>query len=310
LSEARFILSDCLDGLDAVGDGTVKLVLSSPPYNLGKVYERDQKRSLEEYKAWFAPIANKIVNKVLADGHVCWQSGNYVQNGALVPLDYFFYEIFTSLGLVLRNRIIWQFDFGLHAKKRFSGRYETILWFSKGDSYTFNLDPVRVPQRYPGKRHALSKGEKAGTPSGNPKGKNPGDFWTFLPQQEMHESNIWRFPNVKANHVEKTLHPCQFPIELAERCVLALTNSGDVVLDPFAGVGTSVIAAVRHGRGGIGIDRDPVYIGLAQERLDSLLGGTLRVREMGRPVTEPARNQRVAQLPREWMDEHEEAKIA
>jgi DNA modification methylase len=101
-----------------------------------------------------------------------------VKDGEVYLLDIYFYDIFKDAGFKLRNRIIWHFEHGLHASKRFSGRYENILWFTKNDEYTFNLDSVRVPSKYPGKTHY--KGEKRGLPSGNPLGKNPSDLWTIL----------------------------------------------------------------------------------------------------------------------------------
>ncbi len=155
--------------------------------------------------------------------------------------------------------------------KRFSGRYEVILWFTKSNDYTFNLDAVRVPQRYPQKRHF--KGPNKGELSGNPLGKNPSD--------------VWEIPNVKANHVEKTIHPCQFPVELIERLVLALTDPDDWVFDPFMGVGTTAIAALMHGRRAAGAEIMPEYIALARERIYSAARGQLRVRPMGREVYDP-----------------------
>jgi adenine-specific DNA-methyltransferase len=206
-------------------------------------------------------------------GSICWQVGNYVDKGAIIPLDTVLYPIFSNLGLRMRNRIIWHFEHGLHCSRRFSGRYETIIWFTKTDHYVFNLDPVRVPQKYPGKKHF--KGPKAGQYSGNPLGKNPGDLWVI--------------PNVKSNHVEKTEHPCQFPVELIERLVLSLTNEGDWVLDPFLGTGTSVIAAVRHGRRGAGAEILPKYIELARQRIQQEIEGSLRTRPMTRPVYDPVK---------------------
>ena len=129
-----------------------------------------------------------------------------------------------------------------------------------------------MPQKYPGKKHF--KGPNTGQLSGHPLGKNPGD--------------VWIFPNVKNNHVEKTSHPCQFPVELVERLVLALTGPGDAVLDPYMGAGSSVIAAVKHGRFGLGCDIVPEYVALARERLAALAAGTLRTRPMDRPVFQPA----------------------
>src|SRR5207245_1244620 len=154
----------------------------------------------------------------------------------------------------------------LHASKRFSGRYETLLWFTKGDEYTFNLDAVRVPSKYPGKTHF--KGQKRGQPSGNPLGKNPSDKWQVLVQDW--ENALWNIPNVKANHPEKTIHPCQFPIELVERCVLALTNEGDWVLDPFSGVGSALLAALRNGRKSIGCEKEAEYVAIAKQRVADL----------------------------------------
>ena len=163
---------------------------------------------------------------------------------------------------------MWTFNHGLHCTKRLSGRHETILWFTKSNDYIFNLDPIRVPSKYPNKRHF--KGPKKGQLSGNPLGKNPGD--------------VWDIPNVKSNHVEKTEHPCQFPVELVERLVLSMTNPGDTVLDPFAGVGSTLIAAEKNGRIGVGCEVVPAYHGIATARLDRLRAGTLKTRPMGKPI--------------------------
>jgi DNA modification methylase len=176
-----------------------------------------------------------------------------------------------------------------------------LLWFTKGDDYTFNLDPVRVPQLYPGKRHSAKKGARAGQPSGNPKGKNPSDVWEFDPGKALVLCPIWEVPNVKANHPEKTSHPCQFPSELVERCVLAFTNEDDLVLDPFVGSGTTAIAALQHKRRAVGIDRDARYVELARHRLDLLVQGELRTRPIGKPVRRPVPGEAVASLPQEWL---------
>ena len=145
------------------------------------------------------------------------------------------------------------------------------MWFTKSDDYTFNLDPIRVPSKYPGKKHF--KGPKAGQLSGNPLGKNPSDVWVF--------------PNVKNNHVEKTIHPCQFPVELVERLVLSLTHKGDSVFDPYMGVGSTVVAAAMHGRRGAGCDVVESYVAIARERLADLERGTLKTRPMNKPVYDP-----------------------
>jgi len=268
---ADFVLyeGDCLDLLSHIPDGFVKLVATSPPYNLGKPYE--SRLDMDEYLAQQRRVIEECV-RVLADqGSICWQVGNYVKDSEIIPLDIALYPIFASLGLHLRNRIVWHFGHGLHASKRFSGRYEVIVWFTKGKEYTFNLDVVRVPQKYPKKRYF--KGPKKGQLSGNPLGKNPSD--------------IWEVPNVKANHVEKTIHPCQFPVELIERLVLSMTDEGDWVLDPFIGVGTTAIAALLHNRKAIGAEIVPEYVEVAKERIRLAEKGALRIRPMKRMVYDP-----------------------
>lgn len=260
---------DCLDLLGRLPDRFVQLVVTSPPYNLGKAYE--SRLDLDEYLAQQRRVIEECVRVIDDRGSICWQVGNYVDDGEIIPLDVVLYPIFATPGLRLRNRIMWHFGHGLHASKRFSGRYEVILWFTKGDDYIFNLDAVRVPQKYPGKKYF--KGPKKGQFSANPLGKNPTD--------------VWEIPNVKANHVEKTIHPCQFPVELVERLVLALTKEGDWVLDPFMGVGSAAIAALIHGRRAMGAEIMPEYVQIARERIRLAERGALRVRPMERSVYDP-----------------------
>jgi len=260
---------DCLEMLRAIPAESMQLIVTSPPYNIGKEYEK--RLHLDVYLRQQAQVIAECVRTLAPTGSLCWQVGNYVDQGAIIPLDTVLYPIFSGLGLRMRNRIIWHFEHGLHCSRRFSGRYETIIWFTKSDEYVFNLDAVRVPQKYPGKKYF--KGPKAGQYSCNPLGKNPGDLWVI--------------PNVKSNHVEKTDHPCQFPVELIERLVLALTNEEDWVLDPFLGTGTTVIAAIRHGRRGVGAETVPKYVQLARQRIQQEIEGTLRTRPMDRPVYDP-----------------------
>lgn len=260
---------DCLALLGQIPDGTIDLILTSPPYNLGKPYEK--KLELKTYIKEQSKVIEQCARTLSDRGSICWQVGNFVDNGRIVPLDIVLYPIFEKLGLSLRNRIVWHFGHGLHASRRFSGRYEVILWFTRTDRYIFNLDPVRVPQKYPDKKHF--KGPKKGKPSGNPLGKNPSD--------------IWEIPNVKANHVEKTGHPCQFPVELAERLVLSLTDEGARVMDPFMGTGSTAIAALIHNRKAAGAEIKKEYYDLAQKRVAQVQDGTLRIRPMARPVYDP-----------------------
>lgn len=270
-SHARIHHGDNSLYLRELPDESMKLIVTSPPYNIGKKYEK--RTSLDRYLAAQAKVIAECVRLLHPQGSICWQVGNHItSDGEVVPLDAVLYPLFKQHGLFMRNRIVWHFGHGLHCTKRFSGRYETIMWFSKGKDYTFNLDPVRVPSKYPGKKYF--KGPKAGQLSCNPLGKNPGDLWII--------------PNVKSNHCEKTEHPCQFPVELIERLVLSMTNEGDAVLDPYMGVGSSVIAAIKHNRYGFGCELDHGYVDIAWERVHAYRSGILKTRPMNKPVYDPS----------------------
>lgn len=286
---------ECLNILKKIDDGKFDLIITSPPYNIGKSYET--KTSIEKYLETQEEIINELVRTLSEKGNLCWQVGNYVDKREVYPLDIYYYQIFKKHGLKLRNRIIWHFGHGLHASNRFSGRYETILWFSKTDNYIFNLDNVRVPSKYPGKLHF--KGPKKGQPSGNPLGKNPSDIWKIIKQDW--DSAMWDIPNVKSNHPEKTDHPCQFPIELVERCVLALTEEKSWVLDPFSGVGSSIIAAIKNNRNAIGIERDDTYCKIARQRIANFKEGRLKIRPINKPIHKPTGNDKVSKVPTEWL---------
>jgi len=256
----------------------VDFVVTSPPYNIGKSYEK--RTRLDDYLEWQKGIIAKIAEHVPENGNICWQVGNYTENGHIIPLDIELHPIFRNLGFKLRNRIVWRFGHGLHGKRRFSGRYEMVLWYTRGENYTFNLDAVRIDSKYPSKRSY--KGPNAGKISGHPLGKNPEDFWENIPENF---TDAWtNIPNVKGNHIEKTAHPCQFPVGLIERLILALTNKNDLVFDPFCGVGSTGVAAALHKRKFIGCEIMPEYVEIAKKRIDDALAGALRYRPHDKPL--------------------------
>lgn len=248
------------------------LVVTSPPYNIGKPYET--KDDLSRYLEWQERIIDLIVPRMKTTGSICWQVGNFVDNGQISPLDIEFAPIFKKHRLQLRNRIIWHFGHGLHSRRRFSGRYETVMWYTVSDGYFFDLDPIRVPSKYPGKRHF--KGPKKGMVSGNPLGKNPED--------------VWNIPNVKSNHVEKTEHPCQFPVGLIERLVLSMSREGDLVFDPFAGVASAGVASLLHKRRFWGCELDEGFAATGYERLRQTEEGSVRFRPHDRPLYDHTRS--------------------
>lgn len=282
------VQKDALRFLSELPDNSVDLAVSSPPYFMGREY--DISDSVEDFVTIHEKLSRQLVRVLAPGGSICWQVGSHVSNNVIVPLDAVVYSAFSKAEeLRLRNRIIWTFGHGVHCARRFSGRHETILWFTKGDNYPFNLDAVRVPQKYPGKKHY--KGQKQGEPSGNPLGKNPGD--------------VWEIPNVKAGHVEKTEHPCQFPVALVQRLVRALCTPDGLVIDPFLGSGSAGVAALTEGRRFAGCDIEHRYVKIARARIKALQAGTLKIRPLEQPIHVPNKNDSVARVPLQWREKRE-----
>ena len=281
---------DCFKLLDKIESDSIDLVVTSPPYCMGKSYE-DPKDDLITFEKQHIKLFPQVYRVLKTGGSLCWQIGYHVKDSMMMPLDYIVYDIINRKlpveireNLFLRNRLVWTFGHGLNSTRRFSGRHEVILWFTKGTEYNFDLDSVRVPQKYPGKRYY--KGDKKGELSGNPQGKNPSD--------------VWDVPNVKANHIEKTDHPCQFPVVLPQRLIRALTPEDGIVLDPFAGSGTSGVAAIIENRKFIGAELTSEYHAIAKKRMEQAVSGTIAYRE-DKPVAEPDTRMSVAQLPEEFV---------
>jgi adenine-specific DNA-methyltransferase len=245
----RIYNGDCMELLRRLPKESIDLVVTSPPYNIGKEYERT--RALDFYLEEQSKVITECARALKSTGSIFWQVGSYARDGALVPLDIKIFPILEGFGLIPRNRIVWIRQHGLHANRKFSARHETILWFTKSDDYKFNLDRIRVPQKYQNKRSY--RPENHGELTCNPKGKNPGD--------------IWLFRNVKHNHEEQTIHPCQFPEDLIARIILSTTNEGDVVLDPYMGAATVAVVARDHGRRFVGAEIDSRYYSVALRRI-------------------------------------------
>ena len=259
-----------------------QIIFTSPPYNLKKPYSTyADDKDLPVYLEWQRRIITKCVERLEDGGSICWQVGNYVSNGHIIPLDLELNPIFRDLKLQLRNRVVWHFGHGLHCKRRFSGRYEVVLWYTKTDEYKFNLDAVRIKPKYPHKKYY--KGPKKGQLSCNPLGKNPDDVWAI----DRDLGDFWEIPNVKHNHTEKTKHPCQFPIALAQRFVAALSDPGDSVFDPFLGVGSTAAAAALLGRHFFGAELNPEYFKVARDRVEKAAAGILPFRDANKPIYTP-----------------------
>jgi adenine-specific DNA-methyltransferase len=273
-------LSDCNEFIKTLPAESVDLTVSSPPYFMGKAYDKSTK--IEDFIEAHKSLLPELLRVTKPGGSLCWQVGYHIKDGVTTPLDFLVHGIFSSSGaLQLRNRIIWTFGHGLHTQRRFSGRHETILWYTKGDGYYFDLDRVRVPQKYPGK--VAYVGKRKGQPSGNPLGKNPAD--------------VWDIPNVKALHVEKTEHPCQFPVALAQRLVRGLSPANGRVFDPFMGAGSSGIAALLEKRKFVGVEINKAYYDIAHSRCELAFNEKIKIRPLEKPIQVAGPNSSVVKKP-------------
>jgi adenine-specific DNA-methyltransferase len=239
---------DALELLTKVPDASIALVLTSPPYNIGKPYE--QRLDIGEYLNWCESWLSEIRRTLTPDGAL-WLNLGFVEvphRGRAVPIPYLLWE---RLGLYLVQEVVWSQPNGVACKRRLSPRNEKLLWLVKNpDNYVFDLDAIRDPNvAYPNQRHR-------GRTRCNPLGKNPGDVW-----------NIRRVPAGRPT-AERTSHPTQMPLLLADRIIRATSRPGDLVLDPFAGSSTTVVSAVRQGRIGAGFEINKDYVGLISARFE------------------------------------------
>lgn len=287
---------NCMDLLKSLPDESIDLTVTSPPYCMGKEYEEGN--DLATFLKAHEKIFPEIVRITKPGGSICWQVGSHVSGGSITPLDYLVHQLLSKEdGIYLRNRVIWTFGHGFHCTNRFSGRYEVVMWYTKGEDYYFDLDAVRVPQKYPGKR--ANKGPKKGELSGNPRGKNPSDIWEDLPD------DIWHIPNVKANHIEKTEHPCQYPVALVTRLVRALSPASGLVLDPFAGVASAGVSALLENRRFLGAELNREYINIANKRLCDAISGEIKIRPLEKEIYAPQPNEKVAMKPDHFWKEQQ-----
>lgn len=257
----QIILGNAFELIKKVPDGSVDLILTSPPYGIGKEYEK-RSETIEEYMAAFQPMVAECVRVLKNTGSIAWEIGNWINrdgNGrSIVPLEYPYFEAFSKLGMVLRNRIVWIHRTTAYngSKKIFTPSHESILWLTKSDDYAFNLtENVLVKQKDPMKVYHVLRGGIPVIKRAVPEGIDPGD--------------VWDIP-FGSNSSERWDHPAQFPEALARKAIDCFSNSGDIVLDPFAGVATTLKVAKDLGRKYLGFEKEPHYYNQAVLRLNGI----------------------------------------
>lgn len=249
------ICGDAFQLIKQVESGSVDLVLTSPPYGIGKSYEK-RCDSMEEYSEMMLPIVPEVIRVLKPGGVIAWQVGQRLEADNVINLSEVYLPEFRRLGMKMINRLIWEF----HDNKPFAGTHyqrlttcheEVLILYKPGADYSFDLDSVRVPQTYPTK--VCYRSSRRGVITCNPKGKNPGDVW------DIHTLHF--------NSPEKLDHPAQYPEKLCEGLIGLLSKQGDVVLDPFAGTGTTLYVAKAMGRRFIGFEKEAHYCDESRIRL-------------------------------------------
>lgn len=240
---------DCVAGIRQLGQGSIDLTVTSPPYNIGKAYESSM--LVDDYLSWCESWIHEIYENTSPRGAFWLNLGYFELQGRAkaLPISYLLWQ---RSPFYLQQEVVWNYGAGVSTKKMFSPRNEKFLWYLKDpEDYTFNLDAVRDPDvKYPNQK-------KNGKLKCNPLGKNPSD--------------VWEFPKVtsgeKRSSKERTPHPAQFPLAVIDRIIKACSNSGDIVLDPFMGSGTTAIAALQNGRKVVGFEISRDYCELIRTRI-------------------------------------------
>ncbi len=234
MTQIEIKAGDALTLFSQFPDHSVDLLIADPPYNLSKNYGNNH--DSESFEAYL-----DFSRKWLAEAHRVLKPDGTIYVFMGVQFISYLYDIMNrELGMVFNDWICWHYTQGMGRRIGFSPRHEDILMFHKSKKYTFNLDDVRVPQKYYRARN-------------NMRGANPG--------------NVWQFSHVHYSNENRQNHPTQKPEGLMERMILASSNKGGMILDPFAGSGTTLRVCQQLGRSCIGFELNPAYVKMSQERL-------------------------------------------
>lgn len=229
-----FSCGNAIEELTALPESSVDLIVADPPYNLGKDYGNNKDlKAWHEYEEFTKQWLTQSVRVLKPTGSI------YVFMGVRF-ISTLFRMMEDDFKLVFNGWITWHYTQGMGRKRGFSPRHEDILYFTKSEDFTFNLDGVRIPQKYYRERN-------------NMQGANPGD--------------VWQFSHVHYCSAEREQHPTQKPEALMARMILASSNEGDLVLDPFVGSGTTCRVASVLKRRWLGFDLNPEYIAMSEHRV-------------------------------------------
>jgi site-specific DNA-methyltransferase (adenine-specific) len=291
----KIIQGDCIKTLNEGPEEWVDLVFADPPFNIGYLYHGyDDKLKTDDYLKFSHDWMKAVHRALKPSGSFYLAIGDeYAADLAVIAR--------RQIGFHMRNWIIWHYTFGQQTKKMFAKSHTHILYFTKTpdhSKFTFNADEVRV---------ASARQTTYADVRANPKGKLPDDVWYLRPQETPEEffapdSDTWNISRVCGTFKEREgWHGCQMPMNVLTRIIKASSNPGDIVLDPFNGSGTTIIAAATLGRQYVGIDQSPEYVEHANKRLAHVLeqmgpkNGTIELFPLG-SVIDPRRQSKVQTL--------------
>ena len=256
----RIHCGDCLDLLKQLPDGSVPLAFADPPFNIGYEYDSyDDQRSANDYLDWSKRWLAELCRVLKPDGSLWLAIGDEFAAELKVLAT-------RELGLTCRSWVVWYYTFGVNCKQKFSRSHAHLFHLVRNPkAFTFNCDAIRVPSA-----RELVYGDRRA----NPKGRLPDDTWILRPQ-DLPEGfsaaeDTWYFPRVCGTFKERSgWHGCQMPEQLLGRIIRASSNPGELVLDPFAGSGTTLAVAKKLGREFLGFELSEIYA----KQIASRLGG-------------------------------------
>lgn len=255
----ELIEGDCVSVLRGLPAGFADLVFADPPFNIGYEYDvYDDRRAKADYLNWADKWLAAAVRTLSSTGSFFLAIGDEFVAEHKVRLD--------ALGLTLRNWIVWHYTFGVSCTKKFNRSHAHILYYVRDPKrYTFHADAVRVPSA----RMTTYADRRA-----NPVGKLPDDTWVLRPQESSEhfdpESDTWFVSRVCGTFKERVKHPCQMPEAVLDRIIRVATGPNDVVLDPFAGSGTTLAVAKKLGRQYLGVELSEQYADGVRKRLQMI----------------------------------------
>jgi site-specific DNA-methyltransferase (adenine-specific) len=255
---------DCIEGLKQLPDGVVDLAFADPPFNIGYDYDvYHDKLESENYLAWSRDWTAEVARVLKPNGTFWLAIGDEYAAELKVMLQ-------RDHKLTCRSWVVWYYTFGVNCKTKFSRSHAHLFYMTKtADDFTFNADAIRVPSA-----RQLVYGDRRA----NPTGRLPDDTWILRPQDVRDsftsEEDTWYFPRVCGTFKERAgWHGCQMPEQLLGRIIRACSHSGEVVLDPFAGSGTTLAVAKKLGRRYLGFELSGEYAARVEARLAGIAEG-------------------------------------